>query len=60
MFNCYVAFVYLFILIRNSKIMSEKGEDDSLQSREDTDKSTSTEEEIINQMDEVEQANANK
>ena len=40
--------------------MSEKGEDDSLQSREDTDKSTSTEEEIINQMDEVEQANANK
>ena len=60
MFNCYVHFVYLFILIRNSKIISKKGEDDSLQSQENSDESTSTEEELIIQLQEIIQANTNR
>ena len=35
--------------------MSGREEDDSLESLEDSDKSTSTEEELINQMNEIEQ-----
>ena len=38
--------------------MSGREEDDSLESLEDSDKSTSTEEELINQMNEIRQTYA--
>ena len=38
--------------------MSGREEDDSLESLEDSDNSTSTEEDIINQLQEIMQANA--